>query len=471
MALVDTPLQRRLGIRDSAALALADWCSLAQFDCRDLWPRRWAEHYVERCTPDVYEWLRGHGVRFIPAVQWVERGLMRPGNSLPRYHVIWGASQRMARLLLEALERHPQRAKLQILLRHRVGALLRSGSAVSGCTGIDEASGAEFSVAAEQTVVAAGGITGDLARVRQHWPREWGAAPAVLLNGSHPHADGRLHDAVARIGGKLTHLEQMWNYAAGVHHPNPQFDGHGLSLIPVKSALWLDPDGRRIGPVPLVTGFDTREMVAQIAHNQWPYTWQVLNRKIAIRELAASGAEHNPAIRDRRLLAFIRQMLRGNPQLVDELLARCPDFVQAPTLPELAQKMNALAGDQRLVGRHAGAGNRAVRRADAARQALSQRRPVAPHRATAAVERRPHAHLQFPADPRPGGRPADRDPLPHPDPQIDRRHPDRSRQPRAGRRTASRSPACMRWAKRPASAAAAAAGAARWKAPSCPAAS
>lgn len=348
MALVDTPLQRRLGIRDSAALALADWCSLAQFDGSDLWPRRWAEHYVERCTPDVYEWLRGHGVRFIPAVQWVERGLMRPGNSLPRYHVIWGASQRMARLLLDALERHPRRAKLQLLLRHRVGELATSGSVVSGCTGIDEASGAGFSVGAEQTVVAAGGITGDLARVRQHWPREWGAAPAVLLNGSHPSADGRLHDAVARIGGRLTHLEQMWNYAAGVHHPNPQFDGHGLSLIPVKTALWLDPDGRRIGPVPLVTGFDTREMVAQIAQNQWPHTWQVLNRKIAIRELAASGGEHNPAIRDRRLLTFVRQMLCGNPQLVDELLARCPDFVQAPTLPELVRKMNALAGDQRL---------------------------------------------------------------------------------------------------------------------------
>lgn len=348
MALVDTPLQRRLGIRDSAALALADWRSAAQFDSADIWPQRWAEHYVERCTPEVHDWLRGYGVRFIPAVQWVERGLMRPGNSLPRYHVIWGTSQRMAQLLLDALQRHSQRANLRILLRHRVSELAGSGGAISGCRGIDETSGAEFEVAADQLVVAGGGITGDLARVRAHWPREWGAPPQALLNGSHPNADGRLHDAVARIGGRLTHLEQMWNYAAGVHHPNPQFDGHGLSLIPVKSALWLDPDGRRIGPVPLITGFDTRAMVAQIAQNQWPYTWQVLNRRIAVRELAASGAEHNAAIRDRRLLAFGWQMLRGNPQLVDELLARCPDFVQAPTLPELVQKMNALAGEQRV---------------------------------------------------------------------------------------------------------------------------
>jgi uncharacterized protein len=348
MALVDTPLQRRLGIRDSAALALSDWLRFAQFGATDVWPRRWAEHYVERCTADVYEWLRGWGVRFIPAVQWVERGLQRPGNSLPRYHVIWGTSRHMAQILLRALQQHPKRANLQLLLRHQVQALSRNGAAITGCEGLDQASGNGFMLKAQQLVIAGGGITGDLARVRQHWPREWGAPPPVLLNGSHPSADGSLHDATARIGGNVTHLEQMWNYAAGVHHPNPQFDDHGLSLIPVKTALWLDPDGHRIGPVPLITGFSTRDMVAQIAQNQWPHTWQILNRRIAVRELAASGAEHNAAIRDRRLFAFGWQMLRGNPRLVDELLARCPDFVQASTLPELARKMNALVGNDAI---------------------------------------------------------------------------------------------------------------------------
>jgi len=184
--------------------------------------------------------------------------------------------------------------------------------------------------------------------VRQHWPSEWGgseAAPALLLNGSHPYSDGAMHDSVGRVGGQVTHLDQMWNYAAGVRHPNPQFEGHGLSLIPAKTALWMDPRGERIGPVPFITAFDTRELVAQISRSRWPYTWQILNRRIAERELAASGAEHNPLIRDRRWLAFALQMLRGNRALVDELLQRCPDVVQAPTLPELAARMNALAGN------------------------------------------------------------------------------------------------------------------------------
>ena len=41
--LVDSPEQRRMGIRDSHALALQDWLGSAAFDREeDHWPRRWA---------------------------------------------------------------------------------------------------------------------------------------------------------------------------------------------------------------------------------------------------------------------------------------------------------------------------------------------------------------------------------------------------------------------------------------------
>src|SRR5882757_3754511 len=45
--LVDSPEQRRLGIKDSFDLALQDWMGTAGFDRdEDLWPKRWAEAYV-----------------------------------------------------------------------------------------------------------------------------------------------------------------------------------------------------------------------------------------------------------------------------------------------------------------------------------------------------------------------------------------------------------------------------------------
>lgn len=348
MALVDTPLQRLNRIRDSAEIAMADWLAFAEFGPDDVWPRRWAEHYVQRCVPEVYEWLQGFGIRFIPAVQWVERGWMTRGNTLPRYHVLWGSSRHMVLTLLQALKQHPRRDQLTLCTQHRVDGLLGGAAGVTGCHGVKLDNEQAFEIRADAVVVATGGITGDLERVRQHWPANWGQAPRTLLNGSHPHADGRMHDAISAMGGAVTHLDQMWNYAAGVRHPRPHFPGHGLSLIPPKSALWLDPDGRRIGPVPFVTGFDTYEMVAQIARAQWPWTWQVLNRRIAEKELAASGADHNQHIRDRKPLALILQMLRGNRELVDELLEQCPDFVQADNLTDLARRMNQVTGDGRI---------------------------------------------------------------------------------------------------------------------------
>src|SRR5258706_16195258 len=45
--LVDSPEQRRMGIRDSVELAWQDWLGSAQFDREeDAWPRQWAEAYV-----------------------------------------------------------------------------------------------------------------------------------------------------------------------------------------------------------------------------------------------------------------------------------------------------------------------------------------------------------------------------------------------------------------------------------------
>jgi uncharacterized protein len=39
MFFVDSPEQRRQGIRDSVDLALRDWCSFAEFGAADHWPR------------------------------------------------------------------------------------------------------------------------------------------------------------------------------------------------------------------------------------------------------------------------------------------------------------------------------------------------------------------------------------------------------------------------------------------------
>jgi predicted oxidoreductase len=96
----------------------------------------------------------------------------------------------------------------------------------------------------------------------------------------------------------------------------------------------------------LVSGFDTRRLVTDICAETRQYSWQLMNMRIALKELAVSGAEHNPSIREKRRLGFLRDILFGNRWLVKEMLTNCRDFVTANSLPELVDKMNALQGDQ-----------------------------------------------------------------------------------------------------------------------------
>ena len=113
MALVDTPMQRKMGVKDSPEIALKDWCSFADFNDEDYWPQQWAKYYVDHCLKDVYEWLVHHGLKFLPAVNWVERGQYGDGNSLPRYHTLWGTGYRLVERFISLLELHKSVPKTQ----------------------------------------------------------------------------------------------------------------------------------------------------------------------------------------------------------------------------------------------------------------------------------------------------------------------------------------------------------------------
>jgi len=213
--LVGTPEQRRAGIRDTPELALADWQAFGAMDPndpQDRWPCSWAAAYVQRCHDEVGVWLRERGVGFLPAPHWVERGLYTPGNSVPRFHIVWGTGRELALRLIDRLQQHPRRASLQIHFGRRVEALLSANGTVTGCRGVGEEDQEPFEFTAGSVIVAAGGFNGNIERVRQHWHRDWKSPPPVILNGSHRYADGRLHDAVGTAGGNLTRLDAMWNY-------------------------------------------------------------------------------------------------------------------------------------------------------------------------------------------------------------------------------------------------------------------
>ncbi len=215
-------------------------------------------------------------------------------------------------------------------------------------SGVKLESGSETH-ASKAVVIAAGGIGGNLDLVRREWPTsELGSAPEKLLMGSHYYADGALHEEVRRIGGNVTHLSKMWNYADAVRHPKPQREHHGLKLIPPRSGVMLDPDGRRYGPVPVMPMFDAYAALERVCEDERKYSWLVCNFKIAKRELDVSGSQHNPHLRERRIVPFLLGVLLGKPGLVRHFLDGSPDFVSASTLSELAAKMNEVTGESAI---------------------------------------------------------------------------------------------------------------------------
>lgn len=344
MMLVDTPQQRKNGIEDSPECALKDWYSFADFGEEDHWPKAWAKYYVENVTPNVHDWIIGMGLKFLSAVQWVERGLFQPGNSLPRYHILFGTAQYLTEVLIRRLHLAAKKGHLTLLFQHRVENFITHDGTVTGLEGHDIKSDQPFHLSAEITVIATGGIGGNLDRVRQNWPRHMGQAPTKILNGCHPSANGHMHDRVQQIEGQVTHLDKMWNYAAGIAHPQPKFDHHGLSLVPTRSSLWLNHTGQRIGPQPLVAGFDTAFLCQQVAAQEKPWTWHLMNWKIARRELAISGAAHNPDLRDRKFWSLVIKLLTADDGLVRQMVAESDDFIVADNLTGLTRKMNDLTG-------------------------------------------------------------------------------------------------------------------------------
>ena len=350
MALVDTPLQRSMGIIDSPERALRDWIRFGELDESDTHSVDWAKHYVEHSRSEVHDWLKGEGIKFMPAVNWVERGLNGDGNSVPRYHVVWGTSLELTKVMIAALHKANTENRLTLLHQHSITELItQDGSAtnsntgtVLGVVGKNDVTGEILHFQARDVVLATGGINGGHKEVRKNWPKDR-AMPEAMLNGAHPFANGNMHhETVDKVGGQIVNPGEMWNYAAGFPHPFPHFEGHGLSTIPCKSALWLNHEGKRIGPEPLVTGFDTHTLCDRVAQQEKPWTWHLLNWRIAIKEFAISGSEHNQRIRDKQFIRFLKETLLGNHRLIKQMANESADFLVDDTLEGLTKKMNAL---------------------------------------------------------------------------------------------------------------------------------
>jgi predicted oxidoreductase len=358
--LVDSPEQRRMGIRDSLELATQDWLGSAQFDRpEDYWPRQWAESYLDFAAGEKRAWLRELGLRLFPVVGWAERGDGRAGghgNSVPRFHITWGTGPG----LVEPFERRVRAAvasgRVTFGFRHRVDELVTSGGVVTGVRGALLAPDAaergrptnrevvgEFELSAQAVIVTSGGIGGNHDLVRKAWPARLGEPPTRMVSGVPAHADGRMLAITEAAGGRVINPDRMWHYTEGIRNWDPIWENHGIRILPGPSSIWLDARGRRF-PAPYFPGFDTLGTLGHIQRSGYDYSWFVLTQKIIEKEFALSGSEQNPDLTGKDVKQVLGRVRPGAPAPVEAFKQHGEDFIVADTLEELVRRMNALAG-------------------------------------------------------------------------------------------------------------------------------
>ena len=364
--LVDSPEQRRLGIKDSRELAWQDWLGSAGFDRtddEDYWGKKWAEAYVDFAAGEKRQWLYDMGVRFFPVVGWAERGGYTAeghGNSVPRFHIVWGTGPGLVKPFEERVRQAMAKGLVDYRPRHRVNELIKDNGTVAGVRGDvlipssaarGEASSREvvgdFEFNAQAVIVTSGGIGGNHELIRKNWPSRLGEAPKQMISGVPEHVDGRMLAITEKAGGRIVNRDRMWHYTEGIKNWNPVWPNHGIRILPGPSSLWLDAKGNRF-PSPNFPGFDTLGTLEAIMKSGYDYSWFILTQKIIEKEFALSGSEQNPDLTEKSIKKVLARVLPGPTAPVKAFMDKGEDFVIAQTLEELVMGMNKLTGNQLL---------------------------------------------------------------------------------------------------------------------------
>lgn len=358
LLMVDTPEQRRLGIRDSHEVAHDDWMRAAGFDREtDSWGRQWAEAYLGWAAGDMRGWLRERGVSFFPVVGHAERGAAIDGgfgNTLPRFHITWGTGPGLVAPFTRLLRAGVEEGLVTLKFRHRADALIREGDAVVGVRGAvlaedlaerGEASNrdvtGEFEIRAESTVIATGGIGGALDRVTERWPSSLGEAPTDIVRGVPEHVDGRGIELARESGAAVVNGDRMWHYTEGIRNWSPVWKNHGIRILPGPSSLWVDQSGKRL-PSALYPGSDTLGTLEHLRRTGSDHSWFVLTQSIVEKEFTLSGSEQNPDLTEKDLGLLAKRVLPGAPGPVQAFLDHGEDFIVANSLDELLDRMQQL---------------------------------------------------------------------------------------------------------------------------------
>lgn len=228
VAMADTPLQKRLGIKDSAELAVEDWMAWTEDGDAE-----WTRYYAKNSREMIFDWVTRMGVEFVRVVP-------SHGNSVPRFHFTQG---RAAHLVLPIYRTALSMPNISFRWNARAEELLVASGRVTGVVVKDLRGGEVRRLYADNLVLATGGFETDVERVLANWtpglPR-----PDRLLIGSAISATGSGHDMATDAGAALSRIDRHFIYINGLVNPRDRQQTHALTAGNDQS-LWVNARGQR----------------------------------------------------------------------------------------------------------------------------------------------------------------------------------------------------------------------------------
>jgi predicted oxidoreductase len=293
--IVDSPLQRSKGVKDSPDLAYADFTKWGEDN-----DPGWVRYYVDHSKEEIFDWVTAMGVTFSDLAP-------HEGSSVPRIHLTNGRGLGLVRpVYLEALIN----PNISFRWNLEVKSLLSDHGIVRGVHGRNLRTGEEVDYRSKAVILATGGFQSNTELALANWPVGQ-PKPPILLAGSGVNSLGSGLKIATDVGAALYHLDHQWNYLRGL--PDPRYPGmqRGLSisvggvLVNNNGAEFLSDD------MPLAEQF-------RVAISQTIY-WQVFDeRQSQNLWISGTGWENR---------ATVRRVLLDDTVLIK----------RAPTLAQLAQ--------------------------------------------------------------------------------------------------------------------------------------